>query len=244
MTRENMVERIKKLLALGKSSNENEAAAAMQKASNLMKEHLISVTDIEVLEAKEGQVVCVDYEVPDLRMKYRWVESLIEAGAVLCDCVMLVHSGKLHGTTASIVGFQNDIDAAIVVFEHLWKSWPGIVKVDLLAAKAEALPVRFAPKDTMAYKQGHGTAFANAIRYRCLKIAQARKTEIKEASVTGSALIVVKEDKVGDWMAENSVKSNRRPASIGSGEGLIAGRVAGEAIPLNAIKEQKQELLA
>ncbi|MBN2652594.1 MAG: DUF2786 domain-containing protein [Spirochaetales bacterium] len=52
-----IVEKIKKLLALAKSSNENEAAAALAKAHKLLRDYDLTLEDVE---AKEQSVFCLD----------------------------------------------------------------------------------------------------------------------------------------------------------------------------------------
>ena len=54
--RADLLKRIRKCLALGKSSNEHEAAAAIAKAHELMREHAISQEDVDLAEVGEASV--------------------------------------------------------------------------------------------------------------------------------------------------------------------------------------------
>ena len=55
MSNERIISKIKKLLALSKSSNANEAAIALNQAQKLMKEHNIDLVNIEVKEEVNGR---------------------------------------------------------------------------------------------------------------------------------------------------------------------------------------------
>lgn len=54
-TREKIIDKIKKCMALAKSSNEHEAAAALRQAQKLMQAHGISDLDMSAAEATEAR---------------------------------------------------------------------------------------------------------------------------------------------------------------------------------------------
>lgn len=64
MDRETLLKKIKKCLALGKSSNEHEAAAALRQAQKLMEMHGLTEEDVGQTEYVHA-VVVTDYEWPD-----------------------------------------------------------------------------------------------------------------------------------------------------------------------------------
>lgn len=58
MTQQEVFEKIKKLMALSKSANENEASLALSRAQKLMKEYQISMDDVTLSEIKEqGEMI-------------------------------------------------------------------------------------------------------------------------------------------------------------------------------------------
>ena len=242
MTKRNdMIEKIRKLLALGASGNQHEAEIAMQRASDLMKKYMIEESDVALRDAKDCEVIERRYQVPDLKMKYVWVETLTQAAATLYDCKILFNTHTLHKTVVWFVGYECDVEAAVMTFEHLWKSWHGIAKKDLKWAKEKNVrnyggmrPWR--PRDTMKFKHGHGQGYSNALFLRCLEIRDARKAEVQGASDTGNVLVVVKDQKVQDHM-DGYTTINRKDATEGSMTGRIAGHDAGKAVPLGAIEE-------
>lgn len=64
MTREKVLDRIRKCLALSKSANEHEAAAALRQAQKMMDQHGVSEDDVAGVEYVSAQVV-TDYEWKD-----------------------------------------------------------------------------------------------------------------------------------------------------------------------------------
>lgn len=222
---DNVIEKIKKLLALSKSSNENEARLAAQKASELMEKHQIAAADVLVEEAKTQSIVRESYEVEGLRMKYVWVETLGNAVARLFDGTVLV-TGQLHGTRFIFVGYPKDIEAMKMLFKHLYDSWCSIVEQDLKEAKANHYG-SWAPKDTMKFKLGHGQGYAARISQRCDELVKARKAAVSASSGSGTALIVVKDRALEEWKVENKIRTVKRTQSSGSLSGAAYGVRAG-----------------
>ncbi|KGJ92133.1 DUF2786 domain-containing protein [Colwellia psychrerythraea] len=57
MSDNKILNKIKKLLALAKSSNANEAAAALSRAQKLMQEHAITLTDVDLADCSTAECV-------------------------------------------------------------------------------------------------------------------------------------------------------------------------------------------
>ena len=64
--RQNILERIKKFLALSQSSNPAEAAIALSRAQKLMQEHSISIEDVNLSSVTEIELLAL----PALRAKH------------------------------------------------------------------------------------------------------------------------------------------------------------------------------
>lgn len=233
--RDKMIAKVQKLLALSQSSNEHEAAAAMERAEAMLREYDLSMSEVEANEQLDQGVVEEKYRVPNLKMKYVWVAVLARAAARLFDGELLMYR-SLHGTEVAFVGNPGDIPAMKAMFEHLWESWRSFVEVDLREEKKAALEVyghRYTPGETMKFKQGHGGAFANRIYRRVDEIVQARKSQAAEHS-TSHALVVQKDQMVRDYVSSNSVKSKSR-SSAGSSAGRSAGSRAGDSVSLGGV---------
>ena len=220
-----VIEKIKKLLALSKSSNENEARLAAQKASELMQKHQIDAADVLIQEVKTQKIVRENYEVEGLRMKYVWVETLGYAVARLFDGSVLT-TGQLHGTRFIFVGYPKDIEAMRMLFRHLYDSWLSIVEADLQAAKADHVG-NWKPRDTMKFKLGHGQGYASRISQRCDELVAARKAAVSRSSGSGTALVLVKDRALEEWKTENNIRTVKRHQSSGSMSGYAHGVRAG-----------------
>jgi Protein of unknown function (DUF2786) len=78
-----LLERLKKLFALGQSSNQHEAELATQKASEIMAEHQIAMSEIDLLD--DGEITKEDHFMPEGARMANWVLRLASAAAILYD---------------------------------------------------------------------------------------------------------------------------------------------------------------
>lgn len=85
MTRERVIERVRKLLALAGSSNEHEAALAAAHAQRLLAEHNLAMSELEMREEGAGEAeLTVAKTVP------KWLSSLFAVVAHAFDCMAVV----------------------------------------------------------------------------------------------------------------------------------------------------------
>lgn len=229
--KDKIIERIKKLLRLSESPNENEAKAALDKANALMEEYQLSISVQDAKESLDEKHEWHFYEVQGLRMKYHYVVTLGWAAALLFDGG-IVNNRRLHGTRFWFVSKPSDLPAMKAMFEYLWESWQSIVEKDLRVAKKDIWDNHrgtFSPKDTMKFKQGHGVAFANMVWRRCKELAEERKIKVK-ATPVGNDLVVYNEASLEEAMKE-TVKY-RTKVRTGNMAGYMSGTEAGKSIPL------------
>ena len=110
-------EKIKKLLALSKSSNLHEAKAALLKARELMAQHKIGEQDLKDVSAsnviyKLSQYTCSKRRNP-------WMATLANTIAGSYCCEMYVSRAKGKQTRKIIfIGLDGDIDICVMVFEY------------------------------------------------------------------------------------------------------------------------------
>ena len=256
MVEQKVVEKIQKLLRLGTSSNEHEAKLAMERASDLMRKHQLSMSQVDVEQVKGTGMVRERHHVRGLKMKLHWVVDLAQASAKLFDGEITFVKNQLHGTTVTFVGTPDDVAASRALFEHLYASWFSIVEADLKDAKAMKMKAveaadwltfretygkggsMWAPKDTMKFKAGHGLYFAAAIWHRAVEIAKARKDAVAATS-TGTDLMVLKDNMLQKEM-EHAVETKTR-RSKGSDIGQVMGWRSGKKVPLGGAIEHTEE---
>jgi hypothetical protein len=117
MDKERLTERIKKLLALATSSNENEAQAAMLKAQKLMMEHGLEMKDVEDIDFDEKEI---SKTYTDDTMSASWKVKLMRVIAENFKCEYYF-SGRRGSNKGVFLGLKQDAEVAKMVFEYAIK---------------------------------------------------------------------------------------------------------------------------
>lgn len=235
--REKLLDKLRKLFALGASSNQHEAELAMAKATELMRQHQISATEVDLKEA--GQMSEEDIVVGKGDGVRHFVYVMARAAATMFDGEVAALQNDRR--TLRFIGTKNDIEAMKMIFTHLFASWKAIVEHDLREAKRFA-ESPFAPRDTMRYKHGHGVGFSTAVLARAKVLQAERRASVSAKSVTGRDLVVVKGRALTDHMRGkyHTRQTNPSPGSMG---GARDGAMRGLSIPLHGAVEQREARL-
>lgn len=127
----NIKDKIKKLLALATSPNENEAKAALLKAKKLMMDHKISEAEVQGLNKQE----LIHLQCDDVRWTTDsgeiWVANLADliADNHLCSCSWLTRKGtRTH--ILCIHGLGTDVELCKSVIEYAVGFVRGKVKIE------------------------------------------------------------------------------------------------------------------
>lgn len=124
--RERVIERVKKLLALSTSPNENEAAAAAEKAQALLAEYNLSIADLKTGEKKEDEVYFdEDAEMTDSRPWRRQLAAMT-AKMFFCTHFFMFHYfdnprnkvGYKRRDQHIFVGSRGNAEVARLMFEY------------------------------------------------------------------------------------------------------------------------------
>ncbi len=114
---ENILDRIKKLLVLGTSSNPNEAENAMAAAHALMQKHRISVAEIEMQTGIKQENIIIDATpVFSAGRIPGWKSLLLHVISGHCGCASYKQRAFKHETTLRLVGRNSDIEMAKYMF--------------------------------------------------------------------------------------------------------------------------------
>ena len=125
--RETVINRIQKLLALGTSSNEHEAAAAIAKAERLMNQYHLTKSDIRFTQERM-QMETQNSAVPE------WENQLLSACCFPHNCyVVLTESGE-----AIITGRHQNAEVSKLMFTYLKETVLRLTK-DKTGTQAEQL---------------------------------------------------------------------------------------------------------
>ena len=124
-------DKIKKLLALATSSNENEAKAALLKAKKLMMDHKISEAEVQDLNEQE----LVHLQCDNVRWTTDsgeiWITSLVDliADNHLCSCSWFTPKGK-RTHILYIHGLGTDVELCKSVIEYAVGFVRGRIKIE------------------------------------------------------------------------------------------------------------------
>lgn len=110
MTREEAMDKIRKLLALSKSTNENESQMALVRAHRLM-----SKWDITVVETAEDTIEHISQECTGGRSK-KWVQILSFIIADNFRCKVYFNENK-----TCFYGRESDVEAAAMAYNYAYK---------------------------------------------------------------------------------------------------------------------------
>lgn len=99
---ERILQKIKKLMALGKSANQHEAANALRMAQKMMAEHNLTMTDIELQEMGSETV----NDINNSEKPPQWAVSLI----TLVNSTFGVFSVRIFGFNGVKIQFDGPID--------------------------------------------------------------------------------------------------------------------------------------
>jgi hypothetical protein len=239
METDRIADKIRKLLALSKSSNQYEAELAMERASDLMEKYQVTMADVLVQDIGQGidPVVSEVWTVPGLDMKLHYVTTLAWACANLYDGTVLSHT-KLACTRLTWVGRRDSIDSAKATFEYLWSSWKGIVVTDLTREKERHVGPKgsWTPAMTMKYKHGHGVGYSSSIWWRVDSMVKDKEKRMEDLGGSCKDLIVINKNGIEKWMGEHHIRTSYTKQSNGSTKGYMAGLVAGERADLGQTK--------
>ena len=159
-----LIEKIKKLLALSVSSNENEAAIAAQKAQELLVLHNLEISD---LSDSDNEILEVDIE--ESGKIYDWKLTLSHGVAIANSCKSL--KWNYRGKGAKLVFYGNKTNTMIC--QHLYEYLVGAIQ------------------NSSKEHKGKGTSYLNSFKVGCANRLAHRliekRNKMKESGVTGTS---------------------------------------------------------
>jgi len=233
---DSIIKKIKALLRLSKSDNQNEALLALEKANELMTKHQISLSETDLSSAQEVSVE--NYSVEEFKVRAGFLYRLFQACAQLFDCEEFNRS-SLPGNRFGIIGNKIDIQLATGTFEYLLKAWNTFYKEDLELAKEERELEYglncWGPGDTLKFKSSHGMGFSCRVSDRVKELVASRKSQVSMTE-KGRDLIIVKGDLVNKKMSEMGIRSRKQSVRVSNMGGFEAGVEAGDKVSLSQSK--------
>lgn len=238
MADEKILERIRKLLALSKSSNVHEAELAMQKVNELLAQYQIEMSEVLIKEAETSKAMAgSDKEVSETYRSF--VRDIARAAANIFDTSVV----KTHSQAGFFfVGLKEDIAASEILFDYLFESWKSIVAHDTAEWKKETFfyTKQIPQYEVKKYKIGHGQGFSTNVLIRAQRLARERKAKV--AVSTSNALVVVKQALIKDYLDAHT-RPGRGRAYTQQNAGYGTGLKRGKEIPLSgALTQDKKRI--
>ena len=109
------MDKIKKLLALGESPNEHEAALALKRAQQLLDKHNLTKTDIEQTVIKEIRITMGKHCGED------WVSALMKSICNEFCCFPLIDGGGGTENKYILAGEKDDLEIAEYTIHYLYR---------------------------------------------------------------------------------------------------------------------------
>lgn len=219
MTRERVIEKVRKLLALSSSSNQHEAALAAAHAQRLLAEHNLSMSELEVREKGAGEVALeVAKTVP------KWLSSLFASVANGFDCFPIVT------TTAScsrlrFIGVGEDPAVACCTLQFLMQELRRLATVYLRSS--EAAQGRLSAADRQRIRSSYLLGGAQGVR-------QALMAQKAQTPTTSTALVPVKDALIKQYREQQigAVRMQRTRRSTVFSAAFEQGRADGATLQM------------
>jgi hypothetical protein len=233
MSREKIVDRIRKLLALSRSSNENEAATAAARAAELMREHQIEEAQLRVEDPSAVKEPIERAAIDKATRRIRWKGTLAAALAKSLGCHMW-----WEGPTIKVLGRQSAARTMFYMYGYL------VAEIDRLAEEQyRATGLALLPAGVVGWKNGFRRGAADTISIRLSserhKHEASTAAQLAAGASTSAALMVIKKDQTEVDLAWKEMSKGFGSVSRGkvtNADGYRAGVDAGRNVSLGGGK--------
>jgi hypothetical protein len=217
MSRERIIERVRKLLALSNSSNEHEAALAAAHAQRLLAEHNLSMSELEIQEEGAGET-----ELQVARTVPKWLSSLFAIVATAFDCLPIVTT--THACSRlRFIGVGEDPGVATCTLQYLIKELRRLASGYLRSL--EAAHNRLSATDRQRIRSSYLLGGVQGVQ----QTLAAQKTR---TPTTSQALVPVKDALIRQYREDHlgELKTRRNRSSTVVSAAFHQGRQDGAAL--------------
>lgn len=210
---EKILEKVRRLLALSKSSNEFEAAAAAAKAQELLFKYKLEMNDVPSDDGRDAPREAFDRHFMVAENTAGWRGTLLNVIALNNDCSVIKHSGGT-GKLYAVIGQKSSFEVVEYLYAYL------VAEIDRLAKTH--------------FGKGHPDSWFTSFRYGCVNTLSKtlkRQREESVSSAKGMALVVVNEAALKAKEHEFYPRLRHRGShSIGNSSGYATGQRDGATI--------------
>lgn len=227
-------DKIRKLLELSLSDNENEAATALRQAMSLMNRHNLSREEVYGQQMTEHKIETPYYRIPD------WYVSLASFMAKTSGCFLVYRNGRSeYGDKAviTLAGRERDVENALYLITFLQRALES--KVRVYRKKLQSQEVDYISSWVKSYRYGFITKIYG-------RIEESRQQFFSAENSTGLVCIdsEVREKEARSFYVETH-QANIRSARSQSqyfGAAIIAGQQDAEDLQINNALNGQDEI--
>lgn len=218
MTNEQIIDRIRKCLALTESPYPGEAANAAAMVQKLLFQHKLTMEDLDIEE--KGPIGEQTMDLNPRRHEGHWRVKLVYAISKYNFCSMIQ---SWDSKKAFIIGTKNDIEIVQEIYHY--------------AAEQLSREERLAnTRRNKTFRRSFFTAAVNTIRGRLYE----QWDNLEKESEASTALVVNNEEALKGYVEEHfgELRKGRHSGSYGSASGHAAGREAGSRVNIGRRSKQ------
>lgn len=237
---DNITEKIKKLLALSQSSNENEATAAAAKVTEMLTQYNLTLADLGGLTMEPIDEMTIEQSLKNVP----WKMFLLQAIAQVNYCVAFSRSTRYGPVRAVVVGRPTNILIIQQLYEYLVTAVDRVTKEAITAYKAE-----LSGKKPRTFANNFRKGCAIRIKERLEEQRRQMESEGIPATATTSAVDALvccslferESSAIDTYLAHLGLVIGQKKSRV-SGDGYTAGIEAGSRIGLD--KQVRQSATA
>ena len=220
MTRERIIERVRKLLALSNSSNEHEAALAAAHAQRLLAEHNLAMSELELQEEGAGEA-----ELVVAKTVAKWLSSLFATVANAFDCFPIVTTTQ-ENSRLRFIGVGEDPGVAACTLQFLIKELRRLASGYLCSL--ELRDDKLHPTDRQRIRTSYLLGGVHGIR-------QALQAQKAQTPTTSKALVPIKDALIQQYKEEHigELRTRRSRSSTVVSKAFHQGRQDGASLRLH-----------
>jgi hypothetical protein len=205
-----MIDRVKKLLAMAdrKDGNENEAAVASAQAAKLLSKYNLSLGDVSVEEIIDAEFETTQKTPP------QWVSVLAQATSKSFGCDMFLKSKARDGKRVTVITFMgSEVDIQIV--QYVTSYLRGVVN-KMAVEYGKTLRPEQRRLGRKSYRLGLISTIEDKLNRLNKRQNEEMKDETNEAGLTGTEIVHIKKDMLEKHMDKKGFKKVRE-SSVGIG---------------------------
>jgi hypothetical protein len=191
MNKSEVIDKIRKLLALSESPNENEAALAAEKAREMLSRYNLGMADLSIGEIK-SRLEITEKVVEDSKILQDWVQNLISYVGEAFDCHCMVNNKPGRRNKILFIGSAEDAEVAVYVFQYLRQTLRVMARNRLKELKTKN-PEWSSYRLKCSYLEGAVRRIGERLRTGAQKLQEEEKAVCTD-------LIVVKSDEVQKYV--------------------------------------------